>query len=114
MEWIYDCFEPETKHGLRVDYRMLIIDKYAFYLSTKFIQFAHEHKIVCLCLPTHSTHLLQSLDVGIFGPLKQNYKTLLAKKTGFTIYDIDKADFIFLIQKTQQQSITPQNIQLAW
>lgn len=35
---------------------------------------------MCLCLSAHSTHLLQLLDVGVFNHLKQNYKTLLAKK----------------------------------
>ena len=49
---------------------------------------------MCLCLPAHSIHLLQPLDVGVFDPLKQNYKTLLAEKTQFTTYNIDKADFL--------------------
>lgn len=78
---------------------MLIIDGHTSHISTKFIQFTHEQKIVCLCLPAHSTYLLQSLDVGIFSSLKQNYKMLLANKTWFIIYNINKADFISLIQK---------------
>ena len=75
-----DCFEPETRSYLRSEYRMLIIDGHVFHVSTEFIRFAQEHKIVCLCLPAHFTHLLQPLDIGVFGFLKQNYKTLLAKK----------------------------------
>lgn len=82
---------------------MLIVNGHASHVSTEFIRFAREHKIVCLCLPAHSTHLLQPLDVGVFGPLKQNYKTLLAEKTRFTTYSLDKADFISLIQKARQQ-----------
>ena len=70
MEWIHDCFEPETKHRLHGKYRMLIVDGHASYVSTEFIRFALEHKIVCLYLPAHSTYLLQPLDVGVFGPLK--------------------------------------------
>ncbi len=62
----------------------------------------------------YSTHLLQPLDVGVFGLLKQNYRTLLAEKTRFTTYNIDKADFISLIQKARQQGITTRNIQSAW
>ena len=37
MEWMRDCFEPETKHCLRGDYRMLIVDGHASYVSTEFI-----------------------------------------------------------------------------
>ena len=54
------------------------------------------------------------MDVKVFGPWKQNYKTLLAEKTRFTTYNINKADFISLIQKARQQGITTQNIQSAW
>ncbi len=45
----------------------------------------------------NSMYLLQPLDIGIFGPFKQGYKKLLSKKTWFTIYNVDKADFISLI-----------------
>ena len=59
---------------------MLIADGHASYVLTKFIQFGRKHKILCLYLSAHFTHLLQPLDVGIFGFLKQNDKLLLAKK----------------------------------
>ncbi len=42
--------------------------------------------------------------------MKQNYNTLLAEKTRFTTYNIDKADFISLIQKARQQGIPTRNI----
>lgn len=68
---------------------------------------------MCLYLPAHSTHLLQLLDVNIFGFLKQNHKTLPSKKTRFIMYKINKIDFIFLIQNAQLQDINSQNIQLT-
>ena len=97
MEWIQDCFEPATRSYLRGQYWLLIIDRHASHVSTEFIKVTQAHKIICLCLPPHSTHLLQPLDVSVFGPLKQNYKKLLAEKTRFSTYNIDKADFISLI-----------------
>ena len=114
MEWMSDRFEPGTRSYLCGEYQMLIIDGHASHVSTEFIRFAREHKIVCLCWPAHSTHLLQPLDVRVFGSLKQNYKTLLAKRTRFTTYNIDKADFISLKQKARQQSITSRKIQSMW
>ncbi len=59
-----------------------------------------------LCLLAPSTHLLQDFDAGVLSFLKQDYKTLLAQKTLFTIYNIDKDHFIILIQKVQKLSIT--------
>ncbi len=113
MEWIRNCFEPKTRSYLYGEYRILIVDGHSSNVSTEFIQFAQEHKIMCLCLPAHSIHFLQPLDAGVFYPLKQNYKKLLAEKTQFTMYNIGKADFISLIQKAQQQGITTRSIQSA-
>ena len=62
----------------------------------------------------HLTHLLQSFDVSVFNLLKENYKKLLSEKTRFLTYNIDKTDFILLIQKARQHGITFRNIQLAW
>lgn len=76
---------------------MLIVNKHASYISTKFIQFTRKHKGIYLYLLTDSTYLLQLLNIGVFGSLKQDYKMLLAKKTSFKIYNIDKVDFISLI-----------------
>ncbi len=61
---------------------------------------------MCLCLSAHSAHLLQPLNVQVLDSLKQNYKMLLAKNTYFTMYNIDKTDFISFIQKTRQEDIT--------
>ena len=78
-----ECFEPYIRSQLRGEYRLLIVDGHASHVSIEFITFARKHKIICLCLPPHSTHLLQPLDVSVFGPLKQNYKRLLSGKPVF-------------------------------
>lgn len=46
---------------------------------------------MCLYLLEYFIYLLQPLDID---------KTLLTKKTQFIIYNISKANFISLIQKT--------------
>ena len=109
-----ECFEPSIRSNLIGQYRLLIVNRHASYVSTEFIKFTWANKIICLYLPPHLTHLLQPLDIGVFGPLKQNYKKLLSKKTRFTTYNIDKANFILLIQKARRQDITSWNIESAW
>ena len=101
MEWMKECFEPYTRSQLRGEYRLLIVDGHASHVSTEFITFTQKHKIICLCLPSPSTYLLQPLNVSVFGPLKQNYQKLLSKKTRFSTYNIDKTDFISLIQEAR-------------
>jgi len=57
--------------------RLLIMDGHTSHVSWQFFDYCLEHNIIPLCLPPHSTHLLQPLDVGLFGPLQRNYGSVL-------------------------------------
>jgi hypothetical protein len=52
---------------------LLILDGNESHHSTEFELHCKQNNIIILCMPPHSSHLLQSLDVGCFGPLKQAY-----------------------------------------
>jgi hypothetical protein len=57
--------------------RLLILDGHSSHLTAGFDAFCKENGIICLCMPPHSSHLLQPLDVGVFGPLKRAYGKLV-------------------------------------
>ena len=52
---------------------LLIEDGHASHISVEVIELARRNNIHLLCLPSHTTHLLQPLDVGVFKSLKSNY-----------------------------------------
>lgn len=68
-----------------------------------------------ICLPSHSTHLLQPLDVGIFGPMATYYKgeleAMLSGKFGFII---DKLKFIHIFCKARSKTISESNVLSFW
>ncbi|KID81380.1 transposase [Metarhizium guizhouense ARSEF 977] len=72
VEWIQH-FEKHTKPRTQGAYRLLIMDGHESHHSTEFELFCKEHQIITLCMPSHSSHILQPLDVGCFGPLKKAY-----------------------------------------
>jgi hypothetical protein len=69
-EWLTTLFEPETR---RIDgkRRLLLLDGYGSHLTARFIAFCLNKNIDLVCLPPHTSHLLQPLDVGVFSPLKR-------------------------------------------
>lgn len=94
---------------------MLLIDGHASHITTAAMEYCVNHKVILLCLPAHTTHLLQPLDVGIFAPLATAYKNLVHDNTRYAAnYLIDKTDFLELYRKAQYDAITPYNIQRAW
>ena len=41
------------------------------------IRTACDSNVIILCLPANTTHLLQPLDIGVFGPLKTVWRSIL-------------------------------------
>ena len=113
-DWLVNCFEPASAKYQRGEYRLLIIDGHQSHVSTKFIKFCVENKIILLCLPAHTTHLLQPLDVGVFSPLAFHYKKELELLTRFSTVTVDKIDFLKIVQKARKSAISDKNIQTAW
>jgi hypothetical protein len=62
-------------------------------------------------MPAHSSHLLQPLDVGCFGPLKKAYHYQMQQLISHQYFHITKDDFIPEFQAAFQSSFTPSNIQ---
>ena len=64
--WLRHNFVPQTQPSDKAEYRILILDGQISHHSQDFIDHCERNKILALCLPAHSTHLLQPLDVGVF------------------------------------------------
>ena len=71
LHWLKEVFEPYSKHHSTGAKRLLILDGHSSHLSAEFDTFCKKNAIICLCMPPHTSHLLQPLDVGVFGPLKR-------------------------------------------
>jgi len=54
---------------------ILIMDGHMSHKSIEAVEMARSNGVVMVCLPPHTTHRLQPLDVTVYGPLKVNYNT---------------------------------------
>jgi len=94
---------------------MLLIDGHASHIATQVIDYCVSQKIILLCLSTHITHLLQSLDVEVFASLATAYKSHVQRITRLgASYSIDKTDFLEIYQQARHEAITPLNIRKSW
>jgi len=110
LDWIKH-FELHTQHQKVGVYRLLILDGHESHHSTEFEIFCQEHNIITLCMPPHSSHILQPLDVGCFSPLKKAYgKQIEGLMRGGQTH-ITKEDFFPAFQVAFQESMTIQNVQ---
>lgn len=116
VKWMQH-FDKHTDNRLekKTDYRMLILDGHDSHISIEVIEFCIARRIILLCLPAHTTHSLQPLDVGIFGPLATVYQRMLADSIEWQgANDIDKVDYLELYIPARREGIKISNIRSAW
>jgi len=70
-----------------------------------------DNKIILLILPTHTSHLTQPLDVGVFGPLKKAMATKIAPLIGTGVSRIQKVEWLSAFAEAHAQVFSVQNIQ---
>ncbi len=62
-------------------------------------------------MPSHSSHLLQPLDVGCFSVLKQSYSQEIEKLMRNHIHHITKPDFFLAFHAEFWAAFYPENVQ---
>ena len=110
VEWIRH-FDQHTKSRVKGTYRMLVLDGHGSHKSPAFDMFCKDNKIISLCLPAHSSHLLQPLDVGCFNPLKRAYGKALEDFIKSHVNHITKTEFFIAFYAAHVAAMTSQNIQ---
>ena len=72
---------------------------------------AKEHGVTIFSFPPHTTHLIQPLDVGVFGPLKQVWSRVLKEYKFETMgARVDKEVFPSLVAKMWPQVLLPEHL----
>jgi len=110
LQWIRH-FDKVTKSRASGSHRLLILDGHESHCSVPFELYCKENKIITLCMPPHSSHILQPLDVGCFGPLKKAYGRQIENKMIAGTSHISKEDFFPAFFAAFKQSMTVKNIQ---
>jgi hypothetical protein len=109
LDWLRH-FDRSTKDRSIGSYRLLILDGHESHHSAEFMRYYEENKIITLCMPAHTSHLLQPLDIGCFGPLKKAYGREIERLIGCSINHITKTEFFPAFYTAHQATITESNI----
>jgi hypothetical protein len=110
LRWLQKVFIPATTSRTIGRYRLLILDGHGSHLTPAFDKACKDNDIVAICMPPHSSHLLQPLDVGCFSPLKRAYGGLVEQRMRLGYNSIDKLDFLKAYPKAHSDVFKPGNI----
>jgi DDE superfamily endonuclease len=111
LRWLQNLFIPFTESRTKGKYRLLILDGHGSHLTPQFDQTCEENNIIPICMPPHSSHLLQPLDVGCFSVLKRAYGQLIENQARLGINHIDKLDFLAAYPQARESAYKAETIQ---
>lgn len=94
LRWLQKLFIPSTTTRTKGKYQLLILDGHGSHLTPQFNRTCSQNDIIPICMPPHSSHLLQPLDIGCFAVLKRSYGRLVETKMRAGINHIDKLKFL--------------------
>jgi hypothetical protein len=114
LHWLKEVFEPNTAPRTVGSHRLLILDGHGSHATPEFDQFCSERKIITLCMPPHSSHLLQPLDIGCFSVLKRTYGQQICEFIRLGINHIDKNEFLYAFKNARNEALSQSNIQSSF
>jgi hypothetical protein len=114
LRWLQNCFIPASTPRTIGRYRLLILDGHGSHLTPQFDKLCEDNGIISLCMPAGSSHLLQPLDIGCFGPLKRAYGGLIESRSRLGKHHIDKFDFLGAYPRAYQSVFNEKNIQSSF
>lgn len=114
FEWLRTVFEPESRQISGEKPRLLIADGHSSHITADMIALCMENNIDLLILPPHCSHLLQPLDIGVFGPLKKYhaYETDRLQRAGINRFQ--RSEWVTLYQTIRPKALSVENIKSGW
>ena len=107
--WLQNHFEPATKPSDN-GYRFLVLDGHGSHVTPEFQDFCSNHKIQLLCLPRHTSHMLQPLDVAVFSSLKHYFRRVTERRLRAGATRFPKTEFLQTYHQVWLQAITEINV----
>jgi hypothetical protein len=93
---------------------MLVIDGHSSHLFAGFDPFCKEKKIIAISMPSHSSHILQPLDVRCFGPLKRACSQQIEQLVKSHINHMRKVDFLIAFKAAFFTTMRETNIKAGF
>ena len=98
VEWMEKVFIAGTSH--LEESKLLIFDGHSSHISSRVVDLAQQNNVELLCMPAHTSSVLQPLDVGVFKGVKVAWRKCLREHYDDTRFsNVDKRTFPVLLKQ---------------
>jgi len=107
LKWFTELFLKQIPQERPV---LLLVDGHKAHVTQEVIEAATRNRISIFCLPAHASHLLQPLDLSLFGPLKRGWLKACAAFSHLTSTVVNQRNVAKIFNVAWQSSTTPEVI----
>ena len=109
FSYIANCLYPELMEK-EVDFPVIVfLDGHSSHVNMALSEFCREKRIILYCLPAHASHLMQPLDISVFGPVKQNWNSAIREfASNHVNQTIKKCHFLKIFSEVWAKSCIPE------
>ena len=94
---------------------LLFVDGHTSHMTLDVIDVARSNGVILFCLPPHTTHALQPLDVAVFKSLKDNFfKATRAVSFSKTNFIVTKREFAAMVKGPFEKAFSMVNIKAGF
>ena len=113
ITWV-KLFDAATAHKANGRKRLLLCDGHDSHISAELVRYSIDHDILILLLIPHSSHLMQPLDVAVFGPLKRAMSAQLDPIFRTGVRTVHKVEWMESYVEARKVAMTTSNILSGW
>lgn len=110
--WLEAVFVPHVANKKKPV--LLLVDGHSSHQSLRASKICSENGIILYCLLQHASHILQPLDVGLFSPMKANWKNAVKDFQDEYIEVVSKKTFAKVFKLAWEKSVAPSTIKNAF
>ena len=115
LDWFKKGFLPAVRHLLKTGPVVLFFDGHSSHLALNLLRVARSESVDLYTLPSHTSHILQPLDVAVYGPMKAAWREILQQyKLETRASNADKKNFTALLSKLWDRSLTPAQLRAGF
>lgn len=89
------------------------MDGYGSHNTYEFLEYCEKHNIIPLTFPSHTTHLLQPLNVYVFQPLKHYHSKAVNQAISTGDESFTKVEFLAAFNQFRRQAFKTSTIESA-
>lgn len=112
-QWI-QLFHKWTINRTLSGKRLVLYDRFRSHLTRQFVRFCEKNNIILFFLLSHTSHILQPLDVGVFSVYKYWHSEAVEAATMTGCRKFSKDEFLYSIGEIRRKTFRPHTIKLRF